>query len=208
MKKFVPVYEGELRKHSIQVPRCISECSGIRIFGRRIKSLVFSTDVAIIKNINADAVIAVYPFTPQPAITQAILSVSEVPVFAGVGGGLTNGQRSASIAAYAEHQGAFGLVCNAFITEEAIRAIKDRGLRVPEDISVIGFDGIVLSQYMCPRLTTIKQDSEIIARRSLEILLGNIREELPVTYERIPSLFIRGESTCALSEQNKGDEKK
>ena len=97
MKKFVPVYEGELRKHSIQVPRCISECSGIRIFGRRIKSLVFSTDVAIIKNINADAVIAVYPFTPQPAITQAILSVSEVPVFAGVGGGLTNGQRSASI---------------------------------------------------------------------------------------------------------------
>lgn len=90
----------------------------------------------------------------------------------------------------------------------AIRAIKDRGLRVPEDISVIGFDGIVLSQYMCPRLTTIKQDSEIIARRSLEILLGNIREELPVTYERIPSLFIRGESTCALSVQNKGDEKK
>ncbi len=108
MKKFVPVYEGELRKHSIQVPRCISECSGIRIFGRRIKSLVFSTDVAIIKNINADAVIAVYPFTPQPAITQAILSVSEVPVFAGVGGGLTNGQRSASIAAYAEHQGPLG----------------------------------------------------------------------------------------------------
>ena len=117
MKKFVPVYEGELRKHSIQVPRCISECSGIRIFGRRIKSLVFSTDVAIIKNINADAVIAVYPFTPQPAITQAILSVSEVPGFAG--------QRSASIAAYAEHQGAFGLVCNTFITEEAIRAIKE-----------------------------------------------------------------------------------
>ena len=86
---------------------------------------MFSTDVAIIKNINADAVIAVYPFTPQPAITQAILSVSEVPVFAGVGGGLTNGQRSASIAAYAEHQGAFGLVCNAFINEEAIRAIKE-----------------------------------------------------------------------------------
>ena len=46
MKKFVPVYEGELRKHSLQVPRCISECSGIRVFGRRIKSLVFSTDVA------------------------------------------------------------------------------------------------------------------------------------------------------------------
>ncbi|MFR6086643.1 MAG: hydrolase [Oscillospiraceae bacterium] len=124
MKKFVPVYEGELRKHSIQVPRCISECSGIRIFGRRIKSLVFSTDVAIIKNINADAVIAVYPFTPQPAITQAILSVSEVPVFAGVGW-------PHQWAEVGQHRrlcrasGAFGLVCNAFITEEAIRAIKE-----------------------------------------------------------------------------------
>ena len=58
-QKFVPEYEGELRTHALQIPRCISECSGIRVFGRRIKSLVFSTDVAIIKNINADAVIAV-----------------------------------------------------------------------------------------------------------------------------------------------------
>ena len=59
MKKYVPTYEGTLRKHALTVPHCISKCSGIRVFGRRIKSLVFSTDVAIIKNINADAVIAV-----------------------------------------------------------------------------------------------------------------------------------------------------
>ena len=58
MKKYVPTYEGTLRKKALEVPRCISECSGIRVFGRRIKSLVFSTDVAIIKNINADAIIA------------------------------------------------------------------------------------------------------------------------------------------------------
>ena len=125
MRKFVPAYEGNLRKHALSVPRCISECSGIRVFGRRIKSLVFSTDVAIIKNINADAIIAVYPFTPQPAITQAIIGVSEVPVFCGVGGGLTNGVRSASMAAYVEHQGAYGVVCNSKIGVETIHAIKD-----------------------------------------------------------------------------------
>lgn len=125
MKKYVPSYEGTLRKHALQVPKCISDCSGIRVFGRRIKSIVFSTDVAIIKNINADAVIAVYPFTPQPSITQAIISVSDVPVFAGVGGGLTNGNRSASIAAFAEHQGAYGVVCNAKITNEAIRMMYE-----------------------------------------------------------------------------------
>ena len=90
----------------LRFPSAFPECSGIRIFGRRIKSLVFSTDVAIIKNVNADAIIAVYPFTPQPSITQAIISVSEVPVFVGVGGGMTNGDRSVRLAEYSEHQGA------------------------------------------------------------------------------------------------------
>ena len=118
MKKYVPTYEGTLRKHALTVPHCISKCSGIRVFGRRIKSLVFSTDVAIIKNI------AVYPFTPQAGITQAIIGASDVPVFVGVGGGLTNGQRSAHVAAFAEHQGAFGVVCNTFIDDDTIRAIK------------------------------------------------------------------------------------
>jgi len=80
MQKVIPTYSGTLRSHSLEVPDCIAECSGIRIFGRRIKSLVFSTDVAIIKNVNADAIIAVYPFTPQPSIAQAIINVSDVPV--------------------------------------------------------------------------------------------------------------------------------
>ena len=48
-----------------------------------------------------------------------------MPVFTGVGGGFTNGGRSASIAAYAEHQGAFGVVCNTLITNETIRTIKE-----------------------------------------------------------------------------------
>ena len=60
-RKRVPAYEGTLRSHMITIPACIAECSGIRVFGRRIKSLAFTTDVAIIRNINADAIIAVYP---------------------------------------------------------------------------------------------------------------------------------------------------
>ena len=122
--KTIPEYSGTLRSHLLTVPKCISECSGIRIFGRRIKSLVFSTDVAIIKNVNADAIIAVYPFTPQPSITQAIISVSEVPVFVGAGGGMTNGDRSVRLAEYSEHQGASGVVVNAPITNETIAKMK------------------------------------------------------------------------------------
>ena len=124
VQKNVPSYSGTLRNHQIEVPACIAQCSGIRIFGRRIKSLVFSTDVAIIKNVNADAIIAVYPFTPQPSIAQAIINVSDVPVFVGVGGGTTNGPRSVRLAAYAEHQGAFGVVVNAPLADETIHQIK------------------------------------------------------------------------------------
>ena len=102
--KTVPSYTGTLRSHSLSLPHCVSECSGIRIFGKRIKSIAFSTDVAIIKNINADAVIAVYPFTPQPSISQAIISVSDVPVFVGVGGGRTGGRRSVELAMQALQQ--------------------------------------------------------------------------------------------------------
>ena len=66
--------DGTLRKFALRVPEVIYQCSGIMIFGKRIKSLVFSTDLSIIKNVNADAIIAVYPFTPQPVITAAIAS--------------------------------------------------------------------------------------------------------------------------------------
>ena len=122
--KQIPEYKGTLRSHLLTIPHCISECSGIRVFGRRIKSLVFSTDVAIIKNVNADAIIAVYPFTPQPSITQAIISVSDVPCFVGVGGGVTSGDRSVRMAEFSENQGAFGVVLNVPIANETITKIK------------------------------------------------------------------------------------
>ena len=112
-KRNVPVYNGTLRNHSIRLPHCIRECSGIRIFGMRIKSIAFTTDVAIIKNINADAVIAVYPFTPQPTISDAILRYSSLPVFCGVGGGTTQGIRTTQLAWDAEAEGAMGVVVNA-----------------------------------------------------------------------------------------------
>ena len=51
--------------------------------------------------------------------------MSDVPVFVGVGGGVTNGRRSVRLATYAEHQGAFGVVVNAPIADETIAQIKD-----------------------------------------------------------------------------------
>ena len=123
-KQQPPVITTALRKSMIHVPEIIEkESSGISVYGKLIKSIVFSTDVAIIKNCNADAIIAVYPFTPNPAITQAIFSVAEVPVFCGIGGGITAGIRSANVALHAEFQGAAGVVLNAPTTIETIELV-------------------------------------------------------------------------------------
>jgi len=135
-KKIVPEYEGMLRSHMIQVPACIADCSGIRIFGRRIKSFVFSTDVAIIKNINADAVIAVYPFTPQPTISRAVLMAADMPVFSGIGGGTTNGSRVVRLGCDAEDQGASGVVVNSPISNDIIRQLKEH-LDIPIVATVV-----------------------------------------------------------------------
>ena len=135
-KKFVPAYEGTLRSHGIEVPGCICQASGIRIFGRRIKSLAFTTDVAIIKNINADAVIAVYPFTPQPMITRAVITTADMPVFVGVGGGVTRGERVVRLAADAEDQGAFAVVVNAPTENEIISRIK-KVVDIPVVVTVV-----------------------------------------------------------------------
>lgn len=123
---FVPEIEGTLRKHMVKLPEIINRVSGINIFGKNIKSLVFTTDVAIIKNCNANAVIAVYPFTPQPIITHSIISASDIPVFCGVGGGTTTGKRVINIAMDAEFQGAIGVVVNAPTKNELIKELYSK----------------------------------------------------------------------------------
>jgi hypothetical protein len=123
-EKHVPEIKSQLRSRSVVVPEVIYRASGIKILGTRIKSLLFSTDVAIIKNNNANSIMAVYPFTPQLSITHAILEVASVPVFVGVGGGLTSGPRSIQIALQAELLGAYGVVVNAPTKNDVIREMK------------------------------------------------------------------------------------
>lgn len=126
MEKYIPEVKSKLRTRIIEVPPVIYRASGIKVLGTRIKSLLFSTDVAIIKNTNANSIIAVYPFTPQLSITQAILEVAPVPVFVGVGGGLTTGKRSVDIALQAELMGAYGVVVNAPTAPEVIKKMHRR----------------------------------------------------------------------------------
>ena len=129
-KKGPPSITTDLRKHYVSVPEIIDTASGIIINGKRFRSLIFTTDIAIIMNNDADAVIAVYPFSPHPAIIQGITSVASMPVLAGVGGGITNGHRSANIALFAESHGCIGVVLNSPTPKETYQEI-DRLVDIP-----------------------------------------------------------------------------
>lgn len=119
-RRHLPHVTGDLRSHIVTVPEEIWKCSGIVILGRRIKSLVFTTDIAIIRNCNADAVLAVYPFTPQQVISNSIIQASNITVLCGVGGGMTGGDRTVRLSKDAEAQGASGVVVNAPMTNDVI----------------------------------------------------------------------------------------
>jgi LacI family transcriptional regulator len=78
----------------------------------------------------------------------------------------------------------------------ALRALRDRGKRVPQDISLLGFDGIELGQYSEPRLTTLRQDDQALAQRGAELLLSRIESPAPRACETVGFTLLHGESVC------------
>ncbi len=164
--------KGYLRDFRIDVPDAIYECRGLKIFGRRIKSIAFSTDVSIIRNCNADAVIAVYPFTPQPVITQAVMMAADCPVFVGVGGGLTKGERVINLARHAEYQGATGVVLNAPTSNDTISQVANI-VDLPIIITVVKEDDIQA------RLDAGAQILNVSAAAKTPELVAKIRENFP-----------------------------
>jgi DNA-binding LacI/PurR family transcriptional regulator len=80
----------------------------------------------------------------------------------------------------------------------AIRALKDAGLRVPEDVSVIGFDDVVSAKYSTPSLTTVRQPLWKMGRTAAELLLRKIAHpsaRCPAEVTMEPELMVR-ESTA------------
>jgi LacI family transcriptional regulator len=80
----------------------------------------------------------------------------------------------------------------------AMRAIVERGLHIPDDISIVGVDNIELAPYQCPPLTTVRQSLTDVATLATKILLALVKGDEPertrVVFE--PQLMVR-ESTAA-----------
>lgn len=126
--------ENRISSSAARVPDIISCTSGITVQGRQLHSFAFTTDAAIIRNTNADAILAVYPFTGEPVITQALLTAAQAPLFVGVGGGTTTGPRVIQLAMMAEMQGAAGVVLNVAAgrrTPDVVQQIRQRHPSIP-----------------------------------------------------------------------------
>ena len=76
----------------------------------------------------------------------------------------------------------------------AIRGLRDEGKRVPEDISVVGFDGLELGEFTIPRLASVSQNLKELADQSFRMLLNNIESNSAAQYEVLPVSLLDRES--------------
>lgn len=168
---------GNLRSFMLSVPEVIKQSSGIVFMGRLIKSLVFTTDICIIRNVNADAILAVYPFTPQPIITEAVMLAAELPVIAGVGGGLTRGERVVNLAMNAEFQGAIGVVVNAPTENEVVKKVAE-SVDIPLVVTVISdrddIEKRLEAGAKCFNVSAASKTTEVVAK------IRRISDDIPI----------------------------
>lgn len=76
-----------------------------------------------------------------------------------------------------------------------IRTLRDNGIRVPGDVSVMGFDGIPLGEFYIPRISSVAQPVLDMARRCVELLLDTIENGAPAKHEAVPFSLLYRDST-------------
>jgi len=136
----------------------------------------------------------------REALTSHGLSVDESLIKAG-GSGWESGYAAMSELLRKKHRPTAVFCFSDFRAIGAIECAKEKGLRVPEDISVVGFDGLQAAQSATPALTTVAVPRAEVARMALEMLLSWISDSEYRPQRKLvrPRLVIR-DSACALSE--------
>ncbi len=78
----------------------------------------------------------------------------------------------------------------------AMEAIREAGLNVPEDISILGFDDIEISQYVTPKLTTIRQNCDEIGRAAVDILVEQINKKEKLKINKVIPVELIVRESC------------
>lgn len=98
---------------------------------------------------------------------------------------------------------------NDLIAAGAIKVLRRRGIKVPEDVSVIGYDGTALAEMMEPELTTVAQQMHEMGRQATDLLLSRIqgiRTNGPVQVVLPPRLVVGGSTAPPRKSQRGSDE--
>lgn len=80
----------------------------------------------------------------------------------------------------------------------ALRAAHDRGLDVPGDLSLVGFDGTALARFSIPRITTVRQDSALLSKSCVEVLLETLEHGAEAQHVVVPYELLEQESVRQL----------
>jgi LacI family transcriptional regulator len=88
------------------------------------------------------------------------------------------------------------IAINDLLAISAVRAAADLGLRVPDDLSLVGYDDIPMANYLMPRLTTVTKDALFLGKKAFEMVLARIQNpDLPRQQFHSPARLILREST-------------
>ena len=97
-------------------------------------------------------------------------------------------------------------VANDQMALGVLRALREAGVRTPQDVAVVGFDDIPEAEFFAPPLTTVRQDFATVGKQGIAMLLELIEGRAPVTTSRIaiePQLVVRA-STFPYAAQPEG----
>lgn len=88
------------------------------------------------------------------------------------------------------------MAINDLLAIGVMHAVAERGLRIPEDISIVGFDDIVQSAFLTPALTTVQMHAEEMGRTAARLLFERMADpERPPQHVEVPTLLVKRSST-------------
>jgi LacI family transcriptional regulator len=86
--------------------------------------------------------------------------------------------------------------CNDLMAVGVLYAASEAGVRVPDELSVIGFDDIPLASYTVPRLTTVTQQASLLGRAGVDLMLARLKERSRPTQHRCLPVTLTERASC------------